>query len=377
VDMYENSLQKLIFCLTLPSSNLLVVNSQVQTWALQDMEHPSARVLQEQTSCLFQRQPEPVLNPFKSLPFGEPVIDPLDDFFHHSTISSIGNTSMKNSDSDCHLGVVKATHTAFEQASGAAHEAGSVLLLVLFVLLVSLLIVSCVFVVYERSGGGYQDDDAEFLEELAAQKGAGKPLISQQSLPRSVSSTTNIPVVEPHVGQHLCPELVVPPGNECSLLVPHASASRTQSILSINDVNRVPVFRVSFQNDVSGNYQPRRLALSNANGGRVFAYACDGLGGFTLHHQAGAIVGEFRAEESATGVSFAVDMRSGMRMKISRDAKHKLKFKDESGHLLAVAKTSTESSDMPVDLLRIGSLMDAGLVVLAMLCVQLQEVRHH
>jgi len=60
-------------------------------------------------------------------------------------------------------------------------------------------------------------------------------------------------------------------------------------------------------------------------------------------------------------------------MRIARDAKRKLKFKDESGHLLAVAKTSTENSDMPVDLLRIGSLVDAGLVVLAMLCVQLQE----
>jgi len=373
-----------------------LVNSQLLTWAHSDMDQPNSKLLQEQSGCFFQKQPEPMLSAFKGLPFGEPVIDPLDDVFYHSTMSSIFNTSSKSRDSDGYFGVVMSTNTALLQASGAVQEASSVLLLVLFVLLVSLLTVSCVFVIYERSGSGYQDDDEAFLEELVAHQTARQSLHPQQSLPipnttselprpqslRSLPSAKSVPYVEPALGRHLCPELVVPQGNECSLLVPHISASRAQSSLSIDDVRHVPVFRASFQNDwtnAAGNSK-RRIALSNANGGRVFAYVSDGaplaegsFKNFTFHHHTGALVGEFIAEESATGVSFAVDMRSGLRMRIARDAKRKLKFKDESGHLLAVAKTSTENSDMPVDLLRIGSLVDAGLVVLAMLCVQLQE----
>jgi len=377
VDMYERSLRTLIFCFTFPSNVLPLMNSLIPAGGQLDLEEPNARLLQEETASLFQKNAEPLLNALKRLPFGELVIDPLEDFFHHSTLSSIGNNRAGKSGSD---------RAALLQASVAVHEAGSMLLLVLFVLLVSLVLVSCVFVICERSGSGYEDDK-EFLEELAAHQASRQTLHSQHPLPQTLSSTRSVPHVGPNVGQHLCPELVVPQGNECSLLVPHLYSSHTQSVISISDLNHVPVFRVSFQNDwtnIIGNGKPRRLALSNANGGRDFAYVCDGAliaegrpRSFTFHHQTGAIVGEISAEESATGVSFAVDLRSGLRMRIARDAKSKLKFKNESGHLLAVAKTSTEISDMPVYLLRVGSLMDAGLVVLAMLCVQLQEERHH
>merc|ERR1719277_2529353 len=78
-------------------------------------------------------------------------------------------------------------------------------------------------------------------------------------------------------GPHLCPDLVVPEGHECTLLVPCLPPANSSNAnvghATIDDGTGSPVCQLKFSllPDTSG----RRLQLSSASGDSIFAYCKD------------------------------------------------------------------------------------------------------
>lgn len=175
-------------------------------------------------------------------------------------------------------------------------------------------------------------------------------------------------------GQHLCPDLVVPEGHECTLLVPclpQASANNASvGHTTIDDGTGGPVCQVKFNSlpDASG----RRLVISSASGDSIFAYCkdCepeqDNSTGLTIHHPSGNTFGVLRLD----GGTYSVVTRRGWRLVFQGDLRGGcLNATDERGRLLAMA----ESVGAGRRSLRIGPLVDAGLVASALLGIDILE----
>lgn len=212
-------------------------------------------------------------------------------------------------------------------------------------------------------------------------------------------------------GQHLCPELVVPEESECSLLVPPllfqqivapplsmrlldsqlAHKSRASDAeMTIDDARGIPVFRVTISSssasasgsdDASGNVHSietqKRLVLSSAIGERIlFAYVCEPAvcedpSLLTIHHHSGARFGTLQKEEGDGQRGYRVKANSGWQLLFTGDWKlGALNATDEKNTLQAIVEPRL-LDPIPRRSVRIGPGVDAGLVVLALMGIDM------
>jgi len=199
---------------------------------------------------------------------------------------------------------------------------------------------------------------------------------------RSLSRPSHSPSprsMEP-AGPHLCSELVVPEGSECTLLVPRLPPSRlwSGSSVTIDDARGVPVFKATFSL-ASGQLSrdAKRLALSSATGDNVFAFCCDGEAppggghaGLSILHQSEVTFGALRMDGRDSANGYSVVTRRGWRIHFRGDLQAgNMNATDDQGRLLAIAEPSGSSRRS----VRIGPLVDAGLITLSLLGIDLLE----
>jgi len=186
---------------------------------------------------------------------------------------------------------------------------------------------------------------------------------------------------------HLCPELVVPENNECTLLLPEiqmeagqgaSGCSHQQSILSIDDLNGMPVMFAACttaplpppsQHDLSG--LSKRLVLRSALEDVVLASCADaveadssGDPGLLIFNKANEQCGVLRACSPGGNRGFMASLTTGQKVLVRRDKQVSGTYyaTDEDGWLLACTENAERGR-----VIRISPQVDAGLMTLAML----------
>jgi len=202
----------------------------------------------------------------------------------------------------------------------------------------------------------------------------------------------------------LCPGLVVPSGCECTLSVPRLTPqfqpklSRTaMSQVTIDDIKGVPVFRASFMLPSWGSPQSTAAAALSSREGQqdqgsrclvltsttsestIFAFCRDcrvELGfepaALAIHNASGRPFGSLRPyRDQGVGGGFEVVTAGGFWVHLSSNENGILTAIDRQGRSLAAAEPSSESPGNRT--VRIGPLVDAGLLTLAILAGDLME----
>jgi len=185
------------------------------------------------------------------------------------------------------------------------------------------------------------------------------------SPPESVSGTP-----------HLCPALVVPEGSVCKLRVPMESPSSANgNTVVIKGACGVPIFKAFYSFRPSAGFGRGRqkhgldrIALLSATSDVVYAYcrsAEDGEPGLQICHHYGAPFARLRASgpAPAPGNCYSVLTVNGSQVHFESDRQGlQLKGIDEYGCLMAISEVDGAHRS-----LRIGPMVDAGLILLAML----------
>jgi len=193
----------------------------------------------------------------------------------------------------------------------------------------------------------------------------------------------------PHVAlpkPYLCPELVVPENNECTLLLPEiqmgagqgaSGSSHQQSILSIDDLNGMAVLFAAYttapipppgQYDVPGH--SKRLVLRSALEDVVLASCADAVDtdssgdpGLIIFNKANEQCGVLRASSPGGNRGFMAHLTTGQKVLVRRDLQASDTYAtDEDGWLLACTENAERGR-----VIRISPQVDAGLMTLAML----------
>jgi hypothetical protein len=196
--------------------------------------------------------------------------------------------------------------------------------------------------------------------------------------------------------EHLCPDLVVPESTECTLLIPKlplrgAHGSGTESVaLDLSDQQGRPVFHMMLFLGRRGTGQPW-LRLDHASEDRAFAVCCakdlapDGsVTSVSFHDEGigrggGTVWGVMRFEQpSSVGKLglYVITSITGWRVVLEGDfqgAGAVNATAEDSGKLLAIASPEGEGDRRSKRLLRLGPGTDAGLLLLAVLAVDLLE----
>lgn len=180
---------------------------------------------------------------------------------------------------------------------------------------------------------------------------------------------------------HLCAELVVPEDTECNLLVPELStnAAGATDRITIHDSSGLPVFHASYSRNSRqsqlDNRDTKRLILWSAIDGLIFAFCRDveaALGhasGLAIFHHYEVPFGVLRQNSHGDRSAYSVLMHSGREVffyQTSEDVG--FRAEDENGRLLAMVM------GLAPRCVRIGPQVDAGLVTLAMLGIDLLEL---
>mmetsp|Transcript_12784 Transcript_12784/g.40096 ORF Transcript_12784/g.40096 Transcript_12784/m.40096 type:complete len:515 (+) Transcript_12784:118-1662(+) len=179
----------------------------------------------------------------------------------------------------------------------------------------------------------------------------------------------------------LCPELVVPEECECTLqvprLLPHLRRLGSgQSVATVDDARHLPMFRVNFSLPSMGN---KCLVLSSATDdtdGMVFAFCKASQPGptleptLTIHHAARGQFGTLRMRAGEPEREYEVVTRVGGLISL-RCSGNDLTASDGQGQLMALVEPLPEDPTRRV--VRIGPLVDAGLITLSILGVDLLE----
>lgn len=194
--------------------------------------------------------------------------------------------------------------------------------------------------------------------------------------------------IRPSVGPYLCPELVVPEHNECTLLVPELKISEAcpNGIISIDDVNHSAVLLTSYSimpkppsapYEVPGN--GKRLVLRSALEDVVVASCRDadpdpagGPPGLTILNKADEVCGMLRPSGPGSRNSFVVVLWSGQKVLIRKDIQGRCTYAtDEDAWMLACLEEEVSEGKR---MLRISPQVDAGLITLAILGTKLLEL---
>lgn len=186
-------------------------------------------------------------------------------------------------------------------------------------------------------------------------------------------------------GPYLCSELIVPEGKECTLVVPRlprGGPGASGGHVVISDASGMPVLRASYSLSIAvPTRAPRprdlkRLVLSSASGETAFAFCRDGeaqLGGtsagLAIHHSSETAFGVLCADGCQVGDGCSVITQRGSRIYFRRGLQvGSLNVTDDSGQLLAVAEPAGTAHSV-----RVGQLVDAGLITLGLLGIDLLE----
>lgn len=190
--------------------------------------------------------------------------------------------------------------------------------------------------------------------------------------------------------EHLCSELVVPEGNECSLLLPRLTETRfsASGVLSITGDNGVPVLYAAYtlaeRPPLSADEQPgngKRLVLRSALEDTILASCRDAQpetsGGppqLMIVNKAEEPFGMLRATGATGGGpkgSYTVSLSNGKKMFFRRDIQAlSLCITDEDGWLLCCSEEGDERG-RPIC---ISPHVDAGLVVIAMVGIDILDM---
>jgi len=182
----------------------------------------------------------------------------------------------------------------------------------------------------------------------------------------------------------LCAELVVPEESECTLLVPllNMSGTGTPPEVTVDDTRGIAVFRATMSGgDVNGSRVTRsqegmRLVLSSVQGDAILAYSrvvkC-GRGQpetlVAIHHHSNALFGELR--QDAGGFNFMMATTWGPKQVKFRREAQSITAIDETQRMMAIAETLPEN--LNTRSVRIGPLVDAGFIVLALFGIDMLE----
>mmetsp|Transcript_98366 Transcript_98366/g.194999 ORF Transcript_98366/g.194999 Transcript_98366/m.194999 type:complete len:490 (+) Transcript_98366:101-1570(+) len=186
--------------------------------------------------------------------------------------------------------------------------------------------------------------------------------------------------------KYLCPELVVPEHNECTLQIPDLNLEAPNGILSIDDVNSSAVLLTSYSllpNPPKAPYEVpgsgKRLVLRSALEDVVVASCRDAdpgsdgsLPGLTILNCKEEVCGMLRPSGPDSKNSYVVALWSGQKVLVRKDVQANCTYAtDEDGWMLACIEE--ELSDHK-RLLRISPQVDAGLITLTMLGTRLLEL---
>lgn len=184
-------------------------------------------------------------------------------------------------------------------------------------------------------------------------------------------------------GLTICSELVVPPDNECTLLLPLISERDglgAVETVTVDDARGIPIFQVTVRlGPRGGRSAEKRLVLSSAVDDIVFASCRDAepepgartRAGLSIFCQADAPFGVLRPDGLDDASGYSVRSRSGGVVCFRGDARTGcMKAIDEHDCIIAL----TEATSWQQRWIRIGPRVDAGLVILAMLGIDLLEL---
>jgi len=180
---------------------------------------------------------------------------------------------------------------------------------------------------------------------------------------------------------HLCAELVVPEDTECNLVVPdlNLNAQGTTDRITIHDSSGLPVFHASYnlssRHSNQSSRDTKRLILWSAIDGLIFAFCRDveaahgHASGLAIFHHYEVPFGVLRQNSLGDRSAYSVLMHTGREIffyQTSEDVG--FRAEDENGRLLAMVM------GLAPRCVRIGPQVDAGLVTLAMLGIDLLEL---
>jgi len=173
-------------------------------------------------------------------------------------------------------------------------------------------------------------------------------------------------------GPCLCPELVVPEGDERTLLVPLATPGGSSETVIICDLHGVPVCKAAFS---TAKPSGRRMILTSATGDAVLAFCGhagvdQGIGtGLAIFDRSGRAFGTLRADGPRPADGYSVVLACGcwqLRFR-GNPPNRDLNVTDDRGSWLA----GTEAHGAARYSVRVGPHVDAGLMILAVLGIDL------
>lgn len=182
-------------------------------------------------------------------------------------------------------------------------------------------------------------------------------------------------------GPCLCPELVVPHGNECKLELPRlpARSSEPKGQIFIRDLSDKPVFKVDFDliaAPARGGTHVDRLILSCAKRHNIFAICQEcterSANEIAINHPGGTLFGKVSAKGNTRADGFSLAIQADAREVYFSAIPNStgLEATDEHGQLLSVTVPLDEEGRRSV---RIGPFVDAGLAVASILAVDVLE----
>lgn len=186
---------------------------------------------------------------------------------------------------------------------------------------------------------------------------------------------------------YLSPELVVPEGNECSLLLPRITETRfsTSGVVSITDENDVPVLYAAYtlagQAPLSPDERPgngKRIVLRSAIEDGILASCKDAepetAGGppqLLILNVAEMPFGMLRALGQGPKCSYQVSLNVGKKLFIQRNMPNwSMCITDEDGRLMACCEEAGERG-RPV---YVSTQVDAGLMTLTMVGIEILDI---
>jgi len=179
----------------------------------------------------------------------------------------------------------------------------------------------------------------------------------------------------------LCKDLVVPADNECNLMIPRllTKGFGVSEQMSISDAGGKAVFAATFRLSSAGQvrYEGRRLTLQSVVDGDAFAFCSyvdekwgGGFKGLGIFHTSEGAFGVLTDEGGEKCSAYTVRARTGRAVFFRGDVQAgSMQATDEEGRLLAVTVGPTPQTLC----VRIGPRVDAGLITLALLGVDLLE----
>lgn len=176
----------------------------------------------------------------------------------------------------------------------------------------------------------------------------------------------------PFDGQRLCPELVVPQASECTLLIPRVHQTSGDEIV-IDDIRGSPVLRVSVgAPSTSRGRVQGLLTLLAIQEDEVFAYGMAEDAKITIRHHTEQDFAQLSFDREAG--AYVLTLCAGGKLYFRGDfVLESFHLQDERDRLLAVVQTLKNHGADPKRQLRVGPLVDAGLVVLCILGVDILE----